>query len=258
MRGVSTFLFAVMAIGLPAQDRVLPRVEGEVLHANTLEFGVLVVRDVVAIPSLNGQVLRFDQCQGAAYGGTVTGQVETDLTTGGFRLRLDLTKADLAAFIRQFRGNPSNLGGQVTGWIELDIPEGRPDRMTGRGEMHISSATLVQFPLLANFLVGDPTSARNQDSLDATFTIADSRVALGETILRSAAANITFSGTIGLDGELNIELVPELRMKVVAAVTAGVINRLLAPIGRSAARAMLRGQVTSPVLVMDPFGLKSE
>jgi hypothetical protein len=232
-----------------------PRISGEVIHANTVEYGPLVIRDVVAVPRLDGRALRFDPCTGRAYAGTLTGSVSSELDSGLWRISASLMQADLAAFLRQYRANAQNLSGQVALSVDLTIPLNAPATMSGRGELHISDATLIIVPFLANLLIGDPGAQRGRVRLDATFTIGDGRITIDQAVLQSPAATIGFSGSVGLDGELAIEITPDLRLKVLETVTANTLNRVLAPLGRRASKAILRGQVTNPELVMNPFGL---
>lgn len=254
-----------MTWALAAEQTLFPVVSGEVLHANTVEFGLLSFRDVVTRPELRGRNLMFDRCQGKTYGGMVYGSLAVELPPAEhpdaatmYRGRFELANADLATVLRQLSGNQQNLSGVVSGWIEFAIPSDRPETMTGRGELSIRKASLVQLPVLANLLVGDPAGAKERDTLETRFEIAEGKLNLVFARLESPAAQISISGHISFNGDLHLGIEPAFTNKVADAVTGGVATLLLNPLTRRAARFAVRGQITHPVLVSDPFGGKKD
>lgn len=256
-------LLATLGLVSAAEQGLLPVVSGEVLHANTVEFGLLSFRDVVTRPELRGRQLTFDRCQGKTYGGMVYGALTVDLPPADhpdaatlYRGRFELAKADLATVLRQLSGNQQNLSGEVSGWLEFSIPSDRPEAMSGRGELTIRNGSLVQLPVLANLLVGDPAGAKGHDQLDTRFEISDGKLNLVFARLDSPAAKIAISGHIDFGGDLHLGIEPAFANKVADAVTGGVATMLLNPLTRRAARFAVRGQITHPVLVSDPFGSK--
>jgi hypothetical protein len=253
---------AALACALPlalAAERgngLAPRIDGEVVHADLVEVGPLALRDVVARPRIDGRELVLSDCQARAYLGTVSGIVAVGLEDGRLRARIDLAGGDLDKIIRQSGTNPDNLAGQVDGWVELSGPADRPDLMTGRGAVRISKASLVQFPLLASLLFGDPAAARGQDLFEATFELREGRVRINRALLSSPSAKIEVRGAVGFDGECNLLLLPAFSFQLVDKVWG--VGPLVAPMlslaSSKVARAVLRGQISDPVLVIDPFG----
>jgi hypothetical protein len=244
-------LAAASELGPPA----LIQVKGEVIHATQVDIAGFTIRDVKAVPYLNGRKLFLDQAEARVYGGLLSGWVRSDLENGGWSLRLALKDGDLASFLRQYRGNAQNLGGLVQAWAELSAEPGGAERIRGQGVLVVEQASLIHLNLFANLLVGDPTGARNKDRLEVHFRLADGIVTLEKATIVSPSANIRISGTIRLDGTLNLVVVPELRLKVVETATVGTVNRLLSPLSRGAGRFLVRGRITNPVVVSDPFGL---
>lgn len=260
---VGLLLLAALGVTKAAEQNLLPLVSGEVLHANTVEFGLLSFRDVVTRPELHGRQLVFDRCQGKTYGGMVYGSLTVDLPPADhpdaptmYRGRFELAKADLATVLRQLSGNQQNLSGEVSGWLEFSLLSDRPEQMSGRGELTIHKASLVQLPVLANLLVGDPAGAKGQDQLDTRFEIGEGKLNLVFARLDSPAAQISITGHIDFSGDLRLGIEPAFTNKVADAVTGGVATFLLNPLTRRAARFAVRGQITHPVLVSDPFGSK--
>jgi hypothetical protein len=244
----------------------LPFVSGEVLHANTVEYWMLTFRDVVTRPELKGRQLTFDRCQGKAYGGMIYGSLTVDLPMPdagkdapvNYRGRFEVAKVDLATLLRELGGNAEGLGGEVAGWVEFSLSSDHPEGMTGQGEFTIRNGSLVQLPVLANLLVGDPGAAKGQDRLDARFDMNEGRVNLVFCRLDSPAAKIAIAGNISYDGDLRLNLEPTFANKLTDTITGGIATVLLNPLTRRAGRFIVRGQITSPVLAADPFGSKTD
>ena len=245
-----------------------PAIAGEVLHANTLEFGMLNFRDVVARPEMKGRKILFDKCQAKAYGGTVTGWLSIDLPqpdpAGGpssaiiYRGHFELAKADVATLLRQLGGNPENLSGTLNGWLDFNLPADHPEQMNGHGELSLTNGNFVQLPVLANFLVGDPGANKGKDRFDTRFNLGDGKLSLVFAHIDAPAAKISIGGYIGYDGDLQLSLEPLFANKIANALTGGVATFILNPLTRRAARFAVRGQITNPVLVSDPFGKSAE
>ena len=259
-------LLATACGAAAAEQSYLPVVSGEVLHANTLEFWMLSFRDVVARPEIRGRQVMFDRCQGKAYGGMVYGWLAMDLPADDaakdaavtYRAHFEVAKADLATLLRQLGGNAEGLGGEVSGWLDFVLPSDRPEAMTGRGELTIRKGSLVQLPVLANLLVGDPSASKGHDKLDLRFELGDGQISLVFARLDSPAARIDIAGRIGLDGDLRLGLEPTFANRLTDMMSGGLATIILNPLTRRAGRFVVRGQITHPVLVADPFGSKKE
>ena len=259
MRGL-TALFLTATLGAVEPPPLALAVTGDVLHANTLEFGAFALRDVVATPEYAGRDLRFSKATATAYGGAVSGEVNLHFPAASdeplvYSGDLAVTDGDLGQLLRQFGSNADNLSGRVNGRVRFSVPAGRLDQMSGEGVVVIDRATLVQLSLLTNLLAGDPGAARGQDRLEVRFTMADGRIRLSGTRLHSPGATIAITGSVGLDGSLRLTLVPSLAFKLVDRIPGlgAVVAPALTSVGARVARVLVRGQVTDPVLVPDPF-----
>jgi hypothetical protein len=237
-------------------DTLVAAVEGEILHADTIEVAGFRLRDVVATPRMLGRELQFAQIQAKAYGGNLTGIVAVGLDDELVRARLDLAQVDLDRVLREWRGNPSSLVGGVSGWIEFTMPSGRPDQINGRGHLRLDGGNLLQLPMLALLLAGDPTASKNQDVLDMPFELKDGRIHIQAGTLASPSASLQFTGTIGIDGSLRLLVVPTFAFNLVDRIWG--IGTLVTPVLTMAssqlARAAVRGRLSEPVIVLDPFG----
>jgi hypothetical protein len=231
------------------------RISGEILHANTLEFAGLAFRDVVAKPQFVGATLDFTDCQATAYGGTVTGEIQLNIDTGTYHCRCEVAGIDLGTVLSEFGGNNAGISGVVAGHGEFDIPAHHPEQLTGSGELTVSAASLVQLPILANLLIGDPSGKKGKDSLIISFTCNDGHIHIKKGVLNSPACRIMLSGSIAYDGDLRIGLEPNFKFDLFHDVPGlGIIVApLLGNLSSHVARAVIRGQLTKPVLIINPF-----
>lgn len=261
MRLVAALVLAVAAVAAPAADEQPPvtynaSIAGEVLHANTLEFAGLAFRDVVTKPLYHDRVLSFSDCQATAYGGRITGSVELNLDTGVYHCHCEAQDVDLGTVLSEFGGNNSGITGTVSGWADLDIPARRPELMKGRGEIDVAKGSMVQLPLLANLLIGDPSSTKGQDSANARFECSgDGQIHVLVGRLNSPACRIAIKGAIGFDGDLRLYLIPRFKFDLIDQFPGlgPVVAPLLSSVTSRVARALIRGQVTKPVMVINPF-----
>jgi hypothetical protein len=239
----------------PPSPSYVTRISGEVLHANTLEFAGLAFRDVVAKPLYEGDILDFSDCQATAYGGRVTGSIELNLDTGSYHCRCEVLDVDLGTVLSEFGGNNAGVTGTVAGRAEFDIPARHPELMTGSGELAVTKASLVQLPLLTNLLIGDPGASRNKDIATARFSFSDGHINIIAGKLSSPACKISFHGTIGFDGDLRVYLIPRFKFDIFESIpgVGGFVADFLGNITSRVARALIRGQVTKPVLIINPF-----
>jgi hypothetical protein len=231
------------------------QISGQVLHANTLEFAGLAFRDVVATPRYSGQTLSFLNCEATAYGGRVTGSVELNLVTGVYHCHCKVADIDLGTVLSEFGGNNANVTGIVSGWSDFDIPARHVDAMTGKGEITVTKGSLVQLPLLANLLVGDPTNSKGKDSASATFEFRLEQVNILSGQLNSPACKIAMRGTVGFDGNLHLQLTPWFKFNLVDDLPGlgPIVAPMLSSMSSRVAKALLRGQITHPILVINPF-----
>lgn len=242
---------------IAAESRPLVvEVSGEVLHADTIDVAGFRLRDVVATPRTEGDELQFSEIHAKAYGGTATGIVGFTIGGSQIRARIDLKDVDLNDILSQWRGNPAGLVGKVSGWIAFTMPADRPDQIHGSGALHVEQANLLQLPLLAVLLAGDPTAGRNVDVLDLPFLLTDGMIHIQEGQLASPSAGVRFTGSIGIDGSLNLALVPTFSFNLLDRIWG--VGTLMTPVLSIAssrlARAVLRGRLSEPVLILDPFG----
>jgi hypothetical protein len=231
------------------------KISGEVLHANTLEFAGLAFRDVVATPRYSGQSLSFLDCQATAYGGKVTGSVELNLATGVYHCHCRISEIDLGTVLSEFGGNNANVTGIVSGWANFDIPARHVAAMTGKGEITVTHGSLVQLPLLANLLVGDPSNSKGKDSASASFEFRVEQISILSGQLNSPACKIAIRGNVGFDGNLHLLLTPWFKFNLVDGVPGlgPIVAPMLSSMSSRVARAILRGQITHPILVINPF-----
>ncbi len=251
------------AAGLAAVETPLPSfgtttIEGEVLHANTLEVAGLAFRDVTAKPRYGQGRLDFLGVEAKAYRGRANGWYSIDLfgDQRTHRCSFELTGVDLATLTRSLGSSNDQLAGRIDGWFEMALPVGQRDGITGRGQIDINDGTLVQLPLLVSFLAGNPAAARGKDKLTARFRIRDTGIDLVWLRLESPAIRLAAQGHIGFDGSLDIEISPRLPFELLRNVPllGGWAATGLSRLTGSVTRAYVRGHISQPVIVIDAFG----
>lgn len=244
---------------MPSMDSAA--VDGEVLHANTLEVSGLAFRDVVARPRYGHGKLEFLGVEAMAYRGRANGWYSIDLLPDKrgerfHRCSFELTGVDLATLTRSLGSTNDQLAGRIDGWFEMALPEGDRGGVTGRGQIDITDGTLVQLPLLVSFLAGNPSASRGKDRLTARFQLRDGGIDLLWLRLESPAIRLAAQGRIGFDGRLEIEISPRLPFELLRNVpllgswAATGLSRLAGRV----TRAYVRGHASQPVIVIDAFG----
>jgi len=251
-------LAAALAAGDASPALSAGRIDGEVLHANTLEVAGLAFRDVTAYPRFADGVLAFTDIEAKAYRGRIAGRYGIQLAGDNrhHRCRFDLAGLDLAVMAKSLGATTEHLGGRIDGWLELAIPVADPDVLRGRGEGSVTDGTLVQLPFMVNLLTGNPAGARGKDSLRFRFEIHDRKVHILWARLESPAVQLAAEGWIGFDGTLNLVVAPRLPFSMIGKVPlfgswlSGGLSRLAGHV----ARAYVRGHVSQPVIAINPFG----
>jgi hypothetical protein len=242
---------------VPAASEISATIAGEVLHANTLEIGNFSLSDVVARPTLVDQVLTFSDCRASAYGGTAVGSLTVDFRSNKERCVLDVDNVDLIALLSDFGATPENFGGKLSGHIELTFPAGHIDQMSARGTFAIRDGNLVELPFLANLLVGDISNTRGQDSAEGTFEISDRLVKFSSATVTMPKGRLLITGTVSLDGDLRLRVIPHVG-NFLGISSVPLLGKVLENVFGSAtsyvARALVRGHISKPQIVMNPFG----
>ena len=230
-------------------------VDGETLHAVSVRILGLTFSDVVGKPVMSGDELRFSDCTARLCGGTVNAHIAIGMADHTARLRADVSGVDLAAIIAMLGSNSAGASGTGSGWIELTIPPGGSSTMIGRGEFTIDHGDLLRFGAFSKLLVGDPLAKDNADVLTSRFDIAGGRIQFKGATLRSPGAVVKFRGTIGLDGRLDLVAIPFPEFALLQVVP-GIGDAAAWLLGRTSsrlARAVIRGQIGNPVVVINPF-----
>lgn len=234
-------------------------IDGDVLHANTLEVAGLAFRDVTARPRLNAGRLGFLDIEAKAYRGRITGWYVMDLAGEKRRQQCEFHVAglDLGTLARSLGSTNEHLGGRLDGWFEMTLPIG-PGPVTGRGQIDVTDGTLVQLPLLVNFLAGNPVAAKGKDKLTARFQLREDGIDILWLRLESPAVQLAAHGRISYDGRLQIEIAPRLSFDLIGKIPllGGWAASGLSRLAGSVARAYVRGHVSQPVIVVNAFGRK--
>jgi hypothetical protein len=129
--------------------------------------------------------------------------------------------------------------------------------MVGRGTFVIHDGNLVELPFLANLLVGDISNTRGHDSAEGTFEISDRLVKFSSATITMPKGRLLITGTVSLDGDLRLRVIPHVG-NFLGLGSVPLLGKVLENVFGSAtsyvARALVRGHISKPQIVMNPFG----
>ena len=230
-------------------------ITGEIIHTNELTVGPLVLHDVVSRPELQKNVLLFHDCQATVFGGTAKGSLSIDFIRNRMHISTTVNNVDLATLLSAYGGNADSYSGVVSGQIEISFPLGKPEEAEGRGRIAITNGNLVELSFLTNLLVGDISNVRNQDSAEANFDIKEGAIRLSSASVVMPKGIMLISGIVMLDGSLRLLVIPHVSGGLLSQVwfVGKWFGSALAFASSHVARAVVRGNVTKPVVVINPF-----
>lgn len=249
----SAALAAGEAPPLPIGDQA--RVDGEAIHADAIEIGRLALSDASAKPVFANQILTLADCRANAYGGTVTGTITIDFRVNRTRCDLKLTGLDLGAVAAELGGSADNIAGRLTGSLDVSFPNGRLEEAVGHGNLAIREGNLVELSWLTNLLVGDLSNTRGQDSAEAGFILGEGIVRITHGTITLPKTRILLSGTVTLAGDLRLLVIPHVTGGLLGELwlVGKFIGNVLSFTSSRVARAVVRGHVSKPVVVINPF-----
>lgn len=235
------------------------RVDGEAIHADAIEIGRLALSDGSATPRFANQILTLADCRANAYGGTITGTITVDFRVNRTRCDLSLVGVDLGALVAELGGSADNLAGRLTATLDVSFPNGNLEQAVGHGNLTIREGNLVELSWLTNLLVADISNTRGQDLAEVGFTIGGSD---GDGVIRITRGTITLpkarillTGTVTLAGELKLLVIPHVSGGLLGDLwlVGKFIGNVLSFTSSRVARAVVRGHVSKPVVVINPF-----
>lgn len=240
--------------GTAPTPAVRATIDGEVLHAGTLTFLGVELHDVSTIPGLADDVLTFADCSASCYGGKVTARIAFDLRRKVQTYRIDVADVDLGTLVARLGGG-DGTDGRLSGWIELTIPPEGLDAMEGRGEVRVQQGELLRLGALSSLLIGDPMGAPRSDEAVARLIVHRGRIQLKGAAVRSPGAVLKLRGTVGLDGTLDLVAIPypEFAWLQILPGLGDAAAWLLSTTSSRLARATIRGTLSEPAIVVNPF-----
>ncbi len=245
-------------------------IDGEAIHLNELVIGPLLLNDVSTRPLLADRVLTFSDCQAAFYGGEIRGTIALDLTTNRTHVIASVTGVDLAGLLAGLGSTSDSYTGRVNGRIDVTFPTTDVHAAEGRGQLTVSDGNLVEMSFLTNLLVGNVTNARGQDSAEVTVEIRQpddsapagagnasraSEIHLSSARVTMPKGSVLISGTVSLDGDLRLLVVPKVAGGLFSQVwlVGKWFGSALAIASGRVARVVVRGTISRPVIVLNPF-----
>ena len=250
----------------PAGDLVAT-IDGEAIHLNELVVGPLLLNDVAARPTLVNRILTFNDCQALCYGGQLRGSIELDLVKNRTHVIATVEGVDLSSLLASLGSTSENYTGRVDGKLDVSFPTDDVRKVEGRALMQISDGNLVEMSFLTNLLIGNIGNVRDQDSADVAVEFSrppdqgdgqpprDSIVRLSSARMTLPKGLVLISGTISLDGDLRLLVVPKIGGGVLSQVwfVGKWFGAALALASSRVARVVVRGTVSRPAVVLNPF-----
>ena len=268
---VIAFLLNHVSAGEPSPNADLSvTIDGQsAIHLNELALGLLTLNDVATTPRLINGVLTFENCQAACYGGKVNGTITVDLSTSPNRTRVmaTITDVDLSELLAGLGSTNDFYSGRITGDLDFSFPTSDVRKAEGRGHLIIRDGNLLEMSFLTNLVVGNVSNVRNQDSADISFEIRqpnsvdadltrpDSEIHLSSARITMPQGIILISGDMTLDGGLTLMVVPKIGGGVFSTfpLVGQWFGSALAIASSRVARAVVRGTISKPVVVINPF-----
>jgi hypothetical protein len=262
---LALLLGAVQAGEAPTTDLVAT-IDGEAIHLNELVLGPLVLGDVSTRPVLVDRVLTFEECQASCYGGQVRGRIVLDVPNNRTRVIAEVSGVDLASLLSGLGSTTEGYTGRVDGRIDVSFPTDDVRKVQGRARATISNGNLVELSFLTNLLVGNVGNVRDQDSAEVAVEFRrptdQDGAAPRDSVIRISSARVTMpkcvvlvSGRLSLDGDLHLLVVPKLDGGLLSQVwfVGKWFGAALALASSRVARVVVRGTVSRPVVVLNPF-----
>jgi hypothetical protein len=252
---LSIALSAGVAAAEATHDDLVATIEGEVLHANTLIFLGLEFQDVVATPMMQNNVLRFEQCRANLYGGTITATITIDLDREIQNYHLEIKNLDIATFLRGVANVNDGTSGKLDASFDLSVPSDSSMDMTGNGEIHIRDGSLFNLSAMLNLFAGDPSSTSGKDTAVAHIEIAEGHINLKAAGISGPSGHVKLRGFIGLDGNLHLTVIPYPKFGILKFVPGigDIASWLLGSVSSLIAKLTVRGHISHPVIVRNPF-----
>ncbi|GDY11196.1 hypothetical protein LBMAG53_00730 [Planctomycetota bacterium] len=270
-RFLAVVLAAALCLAIAGEEQRPPpwriTADGAVVHANAVSLLGMTFGDVMAKPVMRSGDLVFQDLSASGYGGRLTGQVElrgARPATGDravYAGRLAVEGVDFNAYLRSLGLGADSIGGTLSGKVTFTVPEGRIDDLEGEGEFLILGANLIQLPWLANLLVGDPTNRRDNDRAQVRFelgpdkTDGKGRIRILAAKIETPAVNVVASGVIDFDWQLDLRLraSPDGGMLKEIDLLRWTFGPVLRPLFGNILQYRMRGRMTEPVLILQPF-----
>ena len=258
---------AALCAGEAPVGDLVATIDGEAIHLNELVIGPLVLNDVAARPTLVDRVLTFNDCQAACYGGKVRGRIALDLVNNRTYVVAAVEDVDLTALLAGLGSTSEGYSGRVDGRLDVSFPTDDVRKVEGRARVTVSDGNLVEMSFLTNLLVGNVGNVRGQDSAEVTAEFRrpadlgdgrpprDSLIRLSSARVTLPKALVLITGNISLDGDLRLLVVPRIGGGVFSQVwfVGKWFGAALALASSRVARAVVRGTISRPAVVLNPF-----
>jgi AsmA protein len=242
--------------------------EGRVRIGETLYKG-LAIRDFDLIYRLENNVLSITRLNGSLAEGHFANTARVDLgkTPIVYQGRLDLKEIQAGPFVNAFM---PNYTGMVTGALSFDfdasgrgtLPEIVKPSLMGKGSLMIGNGRFANTPMvqdLATFLGLEELRELSFSQASGSFTIRDGRLSLNSEI-KGGDMRMAPRGTVGLDGKLDLSLMPRLSPKLSGKIDSkGQFTRYLKDDqGWSELPLKVAGDVTAPRFSLDSAGVRQQ
>lgn len=184
---------------------------GELAITKTRMGKYFIINEMESQIHYKDQVLSLPSLTGTAYDGKAAGSIEIDLRLGEpeFTIALNLEKLDLAQLITDFQGQSQWLDGNLTTQCRIEGRFEAPELLQGTGTLEITEGTLsglVFLKELGQLFPNQTFPETNFDSITGNYKIAEKKMTIYNLEAVSENVELTGTGTISINRELNIDM----------------------------------------------------
>ncbi|MFC1587793.1 AsmA-like C-terminal domain-containing protein [Planctomycetota bacterium] len=211
--------------------------------------------------------LKVSKIKGVNYGGSIEAELKMILAKNRekeqtkYYGKLKIKDMDTRLFNEKIY--QKNKEGRINGHVNFEGITGKPETITGSGEIKMDDVKLWDVPLLSsllNLLTLQDVEDTNFKTADLYFDIKDKQYVFSEMDFNSPSIDFVGDGNINFSGELdldvNISIVPGLVSELpgIGKLLQGLVNGVM----RAVITASVKGTLDKPKVSLKPLPVITE
>jgi len=215
----------------------------------------------VRLQALSGHVILTDRMitvpavSGRAATGLVQLSGEADLENGGEQVRyrgiLEFRRADLRPLLAELGVPDSNVGGRLSGLVELGGRLGTQESMVALGSVQLSEGRLLSAPFFMGLVdalhLSVPGTGGDFDTGEAHFELQDNELHVTRFRLASGTVELEGHGEIALPGwQLDLAMVAATLPEGGLPIISKGLRLVMRPVEKGLVRLQVTGTIAEP------------